>query len=179
MLVMKYINQIVYYIPQFFKAVKFLFSNIPDFTGRGGKVFYTQLERPVSGIEGNNFSFRTVIQPDGDIINFIPPTTIFKDDKLFFELYQKRYQEHYDKLRMFCAELEGLSTITKAISMILSLTFIILLNKGFHLEVEQQMRIYLYVAFWTIFTFLFQKFVSKYLFKIIVNLIIKRIRTRV
>lgn len=175
---MKYIREFVCYIPQFFKAVKTIFSTIPDFAGRGGKVFCTKLERPASGIEGKNLYFRTIIQPDGDIINIIPPITVQKDNKQFQNLYQKKYQEHYEKVRIFLTELGSLSAITKAISMMLSLTVLVIFNKGFSFDVEKQTRIYSGFALWVVITFLFHKFVSKHLFKIIVNLIIKKIKAK-
>jgi len=179
MLVLGYIKQVTFYMPRFFKAVMFLRSNIPEFIGKGGKSFHTPLYSPSHCINNKNYFFRTIIQSDGDIINIIPSTTaIYEVDTHLYKLYQKKYQEHYDKVKKFCTELKGLSTITKAISMLLSFAVIFTLDNGLHFDMERQKQIYLCTIFWTIFSFIFHKFASKYIFKLIICLVVKNIRAK-
>ncbi|KHE93659.1 MAG: hypothetical protein K8F52_05425 [Candidatus Scalindua rubra] len=175
-----YIKQVIFYTPQFFKAVIFLYGNIPEFIGRGGKSFHTPLYSTDGSINGNNYYFRTIIQSDGDIINIIPSITdIYEVDAHIYIRYKEKYQEHYDKVKKFCAALEGLSTITKAISMFLGLLCITTLNNRFPFGEEWQTQVYMCVIPWTIFSFLFHKFVSRYIFKIIINMVVKGIRAKV
>lgn len=160
-----YIKNVIFFMPRFFKALSFIPRNIPEFIGRGGKSFQTPLDS-TAGSAKDKF-FRTIIQSDGDIINILPDV-----DADLHERYHEKYQEHYDKVKRFCTELEGLSTITKAISTLLGFAVIFTLKNSLHFDMERQMQISFYVILWTIFSFIFQKFVSKYIFRLLINLVV-------
>ncbi len=163
------IKNVIFYLPQFFKALAFIKKNIPEFIGNGGKSFHTPLDSSTSKIKGTNHFFRTIIQSDGDIINIIPDI-----DTGLNKRYQERYLEHYDKVKRFCAELEGLSTITKTISALSGFALYRVLYDGIGLE----LKIYFCAMLWVLFSFLFHKFLSKYIFKLLINLVVKYVKVK-
>lgn len=173
MQVLGYIKKIIFYIPVFFNAVVFIFKNIPEFIGSGGKSFHTPLDSTGGSIEGSNYFFRTIIQSDGDIINILPDV-----DVGMHEQYQEKYREHYDKVKQFCIELEGLSTITKVISTLLGFAVIFTLNNGLSSQLGLEMKIYLYAILWTIFSFFSHKFLSKRIFRLLIDLVVKYIKVK-
>jgi hypothetical protein len=169
----EYIKNAILYMPRFYNALIFVQKNIPEFIGNGGKSFHTPLDSSASKIKGTNPFFRTIIQSDGDIINIIPGV-----DAGLNKRYQEKYQEHHDKVKRFCSELEGLSTITRAISALSGFAVIFALYRGLHDGIGLELRIYFCAILWTLFSFLFHKFISRCIFIFLIDLVVKNIKAK-
>ncbi len=164
----EHIKNVIFYVPRLFKAIAFILRNMPEFIGGGGKSFHTPLSSTAGTVKGKSYYFRTVIQSDGDIINILPRVSVD-----LHERYQEKYREHYGKVKQFCSELEGLSTIAKAISMLSGFAVMFTMNSGLHIEMGREMKIYFCAILWTISSFLFHKFVSKHIFRLLIDIIVK------
>ncbi|MBM3237494.1 hypothetical protein FJZ31_14485 [Candidatus Poribacteria bacterium] len=99
------------------KASHFMFVSLPEFISQGSISIDTSFQyKPVSSNENRNFLFRTTIQPDADIINFLPNPDLFPDDNNWHKLYGEKYQEHKVKLQKFLVSIDSIKSIVWAIS---------------------------------------------------------------
>ena len=78
------------------------------------------IDTPVQlrGAENKTITFRTVVQPDGDILNFLPSIVLTVDDlpSNSKEEFQEASKQHLAKVQVTCKKLEGFSTIPQGIA---------------------------------------------------------------
>ena len=48
--------------------------------------------------QGKNWEFRTLVQPDADIIQYLPPFDLLKKDRSFQRIYLKKHRKHQAEL---------------------------------------------------------------------------------
>jgi hypothetical protein len=73
---------------------------------------------PLKGFEDRPTTLRTVVQPDGDILNLLPALQLPVDDPSsnWTEVLQEASQQHLAKVRATCKNLEGFATIPQGIA---------------------------------------------------------------
>ncbi len=49
--------------------------------------------------QGKDYEFRTLVQPDADIILYVPELKALKEDKRYRSIYFRKHKEHQKKLR--------------------------------------------------------------------------------
>ena len=156
---LKIARQIIFFVPQLIKGLNFLFVNFSEFITKGGVSINTQFK-----YKNQNFVFRTIVQPDGDIINFLPPLDKFINDT---DWYEQKYETHIAKVRKFLTEMNGLYAIPCTVAGILS--FVLLkLSSLYFIDVIDATKVTIYagwIAVWIILTIIFRKFLCKYLLK--------------
>lgn len=174
-MVLRLTKQAVFFIPQLARALRFLFRNLSEFFVDGGISIDTESQpRDGEGSRKDILLFRTVIQPDGDILNLLRPPDWCKDDPNWHRLYEDTYRVHQAKLQDFLAGLDGLYTIPLVINMVLGFVLLVLPMRRLLLD-EAKMITYagLFVG-WILLVSLFQKLLGRYFLKLIIRLLIKK-----
>lgn len=159
------VRQIIFFVPQFVKALHFLFKDFPDFIRRGGISIETHFQyKPVGHNYNNNFLFRTTIQADADIINLLPEPGLFPAEADWYKLYEEKYQIHREHVNKVFHKLDGIYTVNWVVSAVLS--FIPFIFSG-----KRIMDIWLLIIFWAIMTYLFRRYVLRHFLKLVIFLI--------
>ncbi len=173
---LKRIKRVIIFIPQLIRALKFLAQYFSEFIVDGGLSIITGFQYQDANLNTNQaFQFRTVIQPDGDIVNFVPPPHAFMNDSNWDRLYKENRNMHHQKTEKLLADLDGLYTIPLVIDMILSLVLFILPIRAVFLEGAKLITHAGLLVVWVALIILFRRFVNKYLGEIvIIGLIRKR-----
>jgi hypothetical protein len=164
-MIQKRLKDTITSIPNFFSTTRFIALNldtISSFIFKGGISIDTELVD-----QTNICGFRTVIQPDGDIINILPSTNKFSTD-----LYNRTYNEHYEKIQRLLNNLvDGLISIKWLISAIFGFLanyfFIIKAYSNYLDDSQEIIQLALFVVLVFLLTYLFQKFAVKYIFRLI------------
>lgn len=174
-MILKLIDQGIYFIPRFIKALKFMRVSFLEFITQGGISIETLFQYKC--VDKNyNYIFRTTIQLDADIINFLPDPDLFKNDANWNKLHKEKCQEHQTKVRKTLTGLDGIYTITWVISAFLSIVSVILLKKTIPFYGNE--TIFLLIALIAL-TYIFRTFICNYFFKLIIFLIGFSIRKKV
>lgn len=174
-MILKLIDQGIYFIPRFIKALNFMLVSFPEFIIRGGISIETPFQYKY--VDKNyNYIFRTTIQLDADIINFLPDPDLFKNDANWNKLHKEKCQEHQTKVQKTLAELDGIYTITWVISATLSIVSVTLLEKT--IAFYENETILILITLITL-TYIFRRFISNYFYKQIIFLIGFLIRKKI
>ena len=174
-MILKLIDQGVYFIPRFIKALNFIFINFPEFITQWSISIETPFQYKYTD-SNYNYKFRTIIQLDADIINFLPDPDLFKNDANWNKLHKEKCQEHQTKVRKTLAELDGIYTITWVISATLSIISVILLKKTIPFYGNETILLLITLI---ALTYIFRTFICKYFFKLIIFLVGFLIRKRI
>jgi len=158
---LKIVKQIIFFVPQLIKGLRFLFINFREFTIEGGISIHTQFK-----YKNQNLAFRTIVQLDGDIINFLPPLDKFKSDTKW---YKEKYKVHKAKVRRVLAELDGLYTIPWTLAGILS-SF----SSYFVISTTKTTTYAGWIVTWIILTIIFRKFLCRYVLKTAIKSLINK-----
>jgi hypothetical protein len=166
------VRQIIFFIPQFVKALHFLFEDFPDFIRRGGISIETHFQyKPVGHNDNNNFLFRTTIQSDADIINLLPELGLFPAEADRYKLYEEKYRIHRECVNKVFHKLDGIYTIKWVVSAVLSSIPFIFLGKRIMDGNKQLLFVWLLIIFWAIMTYLFRRYFLRHFFKLVIFLI--------
>ncbi len=162
-------------IPKFFSTAKFIAINsdaIISFIFKGGISIDTVIVD-----QSNKCRFRTVIQPDGDIINILPPINKFSSD-----IYNGTYQEHFEKVqKLFNNLVDGMNVIKWLVSVafgFLAYFFLIANLYGKLFNNSQGIFQLIVIMSSLIITYFFQRYAVKYVFKIMFLVIKHLFKTR-
>jgi hypothetical protein len=159
------VRQIIFFIPQFVKALHFLFEDFPDFIRRGGISIETHFQyKPVGHNDNNNFLFRTTIQADADIINLLPEPGLFPAEADWYKLYEEKYRIHREYVNKVFHKLDGIYTIKWVVSAVLS-------SIPFIFPGTRIMDVWLLIIFWAIMTYLVRRYFLRHFFKLVIFLI--------
>ena len=161
-------KEVILAVPRFFESVKFIVFNsgvVIDLLFRGGVSIVTFIT--LIPFHNRSFFFRTIIQPDGDIINILPHPGKFSSD-----IYNCAYHEHYEKVHRLFNNYAGGLTIIK---WFISATFGLLSNyflfiesySKFIFESQEKIQIAIFVVLFILTTYLFQKYFVKYFLRFI------------
>lgn len=174
MMVLSQVKQAVFIVPQFIGALRFLVKSFPEFIENGGVLIETNFQyKSLNHNVNKNYSFRTTIQPDGDVISFLPPPDCFVKNANMQNLYEEKYQIHRKKIQNLLTDLGGVKTFSWVVSVQLSSLIPLMSFKKTSMIIESEMRWFVLFLVWIGIAYLFKKFVSKYYFKIVYFVITK------
>ena len=107
---------LVVFIPRFFRALKFWSQHFNELVFQGG----ISVDTPVllTGPQDKTATIRTLIQPDGDILNILPWIELPVDDLAsnWKEVFQEASRQHLGKVQVICKNLDGFATIPQGIA---------------------------------------------------------------
>jgi hypothetical protein len=172
------VRRIVGDATRFFKALVFLFRHSHGFFVRGGLVVKTPIEvKRGRGATGGKLYFRTVVQPDGDIIDFVPPPDYLGKDMEWQRLYDNRYQKHRSNVRKTLGRMDGLHTIPVVIEAAVSVSVLFGLIRKIPIPQTEFWMVVVVVAFvlcTIVFVYLLQKYLGKRILSAFVRLLLRR-----
>lgn len=174
-MILKLLDQVLYFIPRFISSMIFMLTGFPDLIIRGGITVITPFH--YRSLE-NEYDFRTSIQLDADIINFIPDPDQFKNDITWKMLYAEKYQIHHKKIKKLMADLYGIYTVPWVLSAGSSVFLLISIDWLLTIDISEIILYYqmiILMALIYVFRKLFFKNFFKYLIFFSAFLIRKRI----
>ena len=127
-----------------------------------------------SSHENYNFLFRTIIQQDRNIINFLPNLDSLLNDADRRELYKKGSKIHQAKVEKFFTRfLNRIRSIAPIISWITTIISVPLASVRF-IEKNSFDKVTIFLIILPILIHNFGRFLRKPLFKIVVNLLVRK-----
>ncbi len=168
----KNIKNITIFIPLFFKAVIFFWEERKNLKKEGGRCISTDfIYKPVSVAEFKSFTFRTILQFDGDIINKYPDPDEFKDDNEWKDCYRENYLKHKKKIEDYISRFNGIYSIQWMISIITIWPPAfqykdLLMPETNHVQSEIKLLCLYYLSI-IVINMIFKKFVCKYIMRLI------------
>jgi hypothetical protein len=167
-------KQVVRFIPQFIRAMRFLCSNFSEFILDGGVSVKTPFQyRWAEGHGKEAFQFRTVIQPDGDMINFVPNPDGFKEDSYWTRLYEANQRMHRAKVKTILRDLDGLYTIPVLFDMVLGFAVLIMPIRAILLREDRMISTVGLFLGWLVLTILLKRFINRYLSELLIRVLLK------
>ena len=109
------------FLPQAAQSVPFVVTALPEFIVHGGIAVDTPFVYQSPDGHPLRFSFRTVIQIDSDVINFLPWPDAVSNDPVWSKVYEDRYTTHRVRVERVFAKLEGIRNLAWLFSGTLSL----------------------------------------------------------
>ncbi len=125
--VLKFAEKIIYFIPGIFYGMHFMVTVFPEFIYRGGISINTQFK-----YADKNQIFRTTIQLDADIIQFIPDPGLFKEEDGGRELYKQQYQTHCSKVKQILEKADAMESLAWIPGIFVIITGIFIKDTYFH-----------------------------------------------
>jgi len=168
----KNLKNIVIFIPLFIKALIFFWEERKNLKKECGKCVSTDfVYKPLSVAEYKSFTFRTILQFDGDIINKYPDSGEFKDYKEWKDCYLGNYLKHKNKIEEYISRFNGIFSIQWMISIITIWPPAFrykdaLMPETNHIQ-SQTMFLCLYYLSIIVINIIFKKFVCKYIMRLI------------
>jgi len=127
-----------------------------------------------SSHENYNFLFQTIIQPDGNIVNFLPNLDSLPNDADRRELYKKGSKIHQAKVEKFFTRfLNRIRSIAPIISWIITIISVPLAFVRF-IEKNSFDKVTIFLIILPILIHIFGRFLCKPLFKIVVKLLVRK-----
>ena len=147
----KYIERAIYFVPRNYINVNFY-----EFFSRGEISVSTPFQYTFSQ-KDRYFEFRTIIQLDADIINFIPNPDLVENDNDWCKLYKEKYQAHLKEVQHNLAKLENITrTFTWTISGAFSVIVLYILYKDVNVT---ESTVYAIGFLMIILTYIFKRFI--------------------
>jgi hypothetical protein len=161
----KKFKEAIFFVPQSIKAFRFLIHSLPEFISKGGIEIESTIPYEPKEAQGHGkYSFRTVIQLDGDIVNLLPRLDTYFDDQEWCKSYEETLNHHQSRVNRKLAELGGVYTIPWILSGTLSI--ILTLFSGMKdFSHEWSIPLYTRLLSFTVLTYLFRKFVAGYILR--------------
>jgi hypothetical protein len=101
------------------ESIDFIRSSFHHFILQGGVEIETAFRYPEAE-DAKTYSFRTIIQIDADIINFVPDPDLHPDSPGWQKAFWEAYGRHRDNLGHFLAQLDRIRIIPWIISTAIS-----------------------------------------------------------
>ena len=163
---LKTIKRIVFLMPQAVRSAPFMVTTFPHLIVHGGISVDTPFEyrSPQEG-QARRFFFRTVIQMDADIINFLPRPDSFPDDPGWTQLYEEKYKAHRARVEALFAKLDGLPSLAWLVSGGLSLASVTVAARTFIGEMETLLFRFSFLSLSVFLTYVFRKYLLRSIFK--------------
>lgn len=165
---LKKLKEVIFFIPQFIKAFRFLIHSLPEFGVKGGIEIESVIPyEPKPAQEHRKYCFRTVIQLDGDIVNHLPHPDIFCDDPQWCKSYEETFNNHKSRINRKIVEFEGVYTIPWVLSGTVSMLTLVSVMKGD--SHGWSIPLYIWLLSFSTFTYLFRRFVAGYVLRVFVE----------
>jgi hypothetical protein len=177
------IKKIFLFIPQAIRSVPFVVTKLPQLIVHGGIAVDTPFEyRSPSYSQTRTFFFRTVIQMDADVINFLPEPDCLPNDPDWEKLYEEKYKTHRARVVQLFSKLDGVQSLAWLVSAGLSLVSVTFVGSKFVAEIETLLFRFSFVSLLVFLAYLFRKYLFSYILKLTLHLagfLIKRRLRRV
>jgi hypothetical protein len=130
---------------------------------------------PFRGAENKTITFRTVVQPDGDILNFLPSIVLTVDDLASNskEEFQEASKQHLAKVQAICMNLDGFATIPQGIAAGLGVMISYVTIKSIPTDVNNTVLYITGSICWIIVTYVCNFILRKIVIKRAIELFIK------
>lgn len=125
-------KKILFYIPRLINGTRFIFVYGHEFITKGGIYITTNLfpDSQNQNSEGQ-LCFETLIQPDGDVLDFIPAFDSSGNNIIGSQAFISSRKSHTDKLNKIMNEMNGVQYIADLIALLLSCIYILFIEKSF------------------------------------------------
>jgi len=171
-MILQIIRQVLFFIPQTTKAFRFMFRSFPNFIWHGGVSVETSFQyQPVGKNETYRYLFRTTVQLDADIINFLPAPDPCPADTHWYEFCEQKYQIHQERVKQQLAQLQGIQNIVWVFSIALSLLSLFLFWKIGERKTEILPATWIWPILLGLLTYLLKRYLGKHIFKRVIILI--------
>ena len=175
-IVKKSFKNIILFFPQFFGTILFLWEERKNLKKNGGKCIFTHFKyKPLSGGLNKNFTFKTILQFDGDIINKYPDPVEFENDDIWENCYSGNYLKHKKKIEDYISKFDGIYSIQWIISIIATWSPALFLKDLFitrTAEVQSETQfLCLYYLSCIVINVIFKRFACRYLMYIMFHIL--------
>jgi hypothetical protein len=162
------ITKIAFAIQKCGIALQFLTRDLPEYAVRGGVTVETLLQHGVgSPAQVSDVRLRTIMQLDGDIINFLPDPHTFPDDADWHKSYMEGQRRHQEKIQRLLMGFDGIHSLIRVTINITTVTIVVVSFFG----AIQKNNIYKAVTVLCLFPIL--TYISIYTAKILLRMTIK------
>lgn len=166
------VHRLLFFIPHFIRALKVLPIGA-DLLRAGGISLITSFHYPSSG-QNAQWQFRTVIQLDGDVINFVPPLEHHTGNLEWSKVYEEHYRLHQATVEKILADLGGLYTLPWMIDIGLSLILVIAPLKMILIQEFTLLNAVGLFMSWGVFTTLCKRFLNPQLSRIFLYVLFRK-----
>ncbi len=166
------VQRLLFFIPHFIRALRVL-PTCADLLRAGGVSLITSFHYPSSD-QNAQWQFRTVIQLDGDVINFVPPLEHRTGNLEWSKVYEEHYRLHQATVEKILADLGGLYTLPWIIDIGLSLILVIAPLKMILIQEFTLLNAVGLFMSWGVFTMLGKRFLNPQLSRILLYALLRK-----
>lgn len=163
-------QNIVYLAAHPVEFLKFMRSDVWQLILDGGISIETLFEYQPTR-KGDAYRFRTTVQLDADIINFVPEPDLYPGNLDWQKAFQKGYQAHQETLKRFAAQLDGVRIFAWIIGAMISTLVIVSMWKRVPLEIRGYPLDWVYLIVWSGFVYAVRRYALTVVFRLIVWLV--------
>jgi hypothetical protein len=107
-------------------ALQFLMRDLPECALRGGVTVETLCQHVVgSPAQVSEVRLRTIMQLDGDVINFLPDPHLFPDDADWRKVYTEGQSRHQEKIQRLLMGFDGIHHLIRVTINIITVTIVV------------------------------------------------------
>lgn len=162
---LKTVKDVLYSIVHPLESVTFLRTQLSDLFFHGGAQIVTCFQC-VQGEQSEEYAFRTVVQMDADVINFVPDPRQFLGSADGAVVFADAYGRHQKNVGQFTERLDRFRSVLWAAS-ILASSPVLLLPKEIFPETAQEAGRWLIPLLWPVGSFLVKRYAMPTLLRLL------------
>ena len=157
--------------------LKFMGSDFRKLILDGGISIETPFEYQPTR-KGDAYRFRTTVQLDADIVNFVPEPDLYPGNLDWQKAFEGGYRTHQETLKRFASQLDGVRILAWIIGTMMSTLVIVSMRKRVPLEIGGYPLDWVYLILWSGCVYAVRRYALTVVFLLIVGLMTRWIRVR-